>query len=382
MQAGSMSKSKTKPKTRKVWKIFRFQERFELPDNIRFSKLKPLVYIRDYVGSGQDDEAINYKRQIMACKSSPNRHKLLSVFSDLREIAANRSKYYRGYILDERFEPASYNKIASWVGLGLSEGGKILGELERIGLIERVPVPIFEPPGAGDDDNKKGKKAKSRAQTRKVGKTRKPLKRKDKAKTVSGSGKDKKNEENNKTTDTDKGRTSKKEKRSTAVSAKGQEGHSPTNPKESDGGVGNHNQGGHATPPLQSLSHRHRGHPEQLGDVLHQLYDPEASAFAEAVYKAIGTPYPRKSKEGVSELSCFKQAWAAAQLAGIAPSYLKGLWARTMKEAAALAAKRRRKSVKFRKSPEAVLRWLFDKLLADAVGRASMVESKQAVGFK
>jgi hypothetical protein len=201
---------KQRAKIKKVWRIFRFEARFELPDDVRFCRSGPLVYIRDYVGSGQDDESINYKRQIGACKASPNRHTLISVFSELREIAANHSRCYRGYLLDERYEPAGINKIAIWVGLKPAEAEKIIKELEEIGLIEQVPMPVFdpsvnEPPkaekkGARRTSKKAGKSRAStrrhvsaRARTSSNVTARSPFKNKDK----SGSGN---NKINNKTT--------------------------------------------------------------------------------------------------------------------------------------------------------------------------------------
>ena len=131
-----------------------------MPDNVRFCRKGPLIYIRDYVGSGQDDESINYKRQITACEISPNRHILISVFSKLREIAANHSRCYRGYLLDERYESASMSKIAIWTGLKQHETMKIITELENIGLLENVPMPKFDP--SINELSKAGNKSRKR----------------------------------------------------------------------------------------------------------------------------------------------------------------------------------------------------------------------------
>jgi len=371
-----------KKRARKVWRIFRFAQRFELPDDTRFCRRSPLIYIRDYVGSGLDDESINYKRQITACKASSNRHRLLAVFFDLREIAANYSRCFRGYILDERFEPASVNKIAGWVGLNITETCKILKELEQIGLIEKVPLPEFdpsinEPPGEGDKPEKdrnprrrrtgrsKRKKRKPRASSGAHGKSRAPLNKK---KTKSGNGKCK---------GKSSGKPKKgKKKRTTATPATTPD---PINPKGSDAGVGQKVCWPVKDLPQGSVNYKQTA---KLGSVLHKLYDPDAEQFAQEVYDAVGTRYAKDSREGRSELACWKAAWAKAQMAGVNPAYLTELWNKIISEAMKLKRKRRRTSVRFRRSPEAVLRWLFDRILASIERQAKKEgrETMRAIG--
>lgn len=372
--AGNMKVKKKR--ARKVWRIFRFAQRFELPDDTRFCRRSPLIYIRDYVGSGLDDESINYKRQITACKASPNRHRLLAVFFDLREIAANYSRCFRGYILDERFEPASVNKIAGWVGLNISETCKILKELEQIGLVEKVTLPEFdlsinEPPGEGNKAKKDGKhsrrrtnkpkdkRRKPRAVSGAHGKSRAPLNKKE---TESGNG----NKKGKSSGKPEKGR-----KKTTSTPATTPD---PINPKGSDGGVGHRTFNGPKSLPRGSVNHKRT---VKLGSVLHKLYDPEAEQFAQEVYDAVGTRYAKDSREGRSELACWKAAWAKAQMAGVNPAYLTELWNKIISEAMKLKRKRRRTSVRFRRSPEAVLRWLFDRML-ESIKRRAEKEGREA----
>jgi tRNA G26 N,N-dimethylase Trm1 len=105
-----------------------------------------------------------------------------------------------------------------------------------------------------------------------------------------------------------------------------------------------------------------------LADELFKLYDHSAIQFANEVYDAIGTLYAKDSTQGRSEIGCWQQAWAKAQMVGLGPQYLGELWNRTVQEAMKLKLKRRR--IKFTKSPEAVLRDMFDKLLASIKIRA------------
>ncbi|MGA1979484.1 MAG: hypothetical protein ABSG99_02810 [Sedimentisphaerales bacterium] len=374
---------KTKRRAKKVWRIFRFRQRFELPDNIRFDRQKPLIYIRYYVGSGQDDESINFKRQIAACKASQRRHILLAVFMDLLEIAANYSRAFRGYILDEHFEPAGIIKIAGWVGLEVKEAGKIFRELEQIGLIERILMPEFDLSVNDNKGGKKGRKQKSRARTRKSEKKRAPLKNKGKSEIGNGNS-SKVNKKTGKEPERNKRQANSKKQATGAATGKGQDqiNHNPTtNPKVSDAQVGGSNERPRTCPPGKSITQQYK-QTEQIGAVLQKLYNPEAEEFAQAVYKAIGTPYARDSKEGRSELACFKMAWVKAQIAGLAPRYLTALWDRTIREAETLKIKRHRKPKSYwRKSPEAVLRKLFDRFLNNAKRDAELAEPKRAISI-
>lgn len=171
---GPIKKRKTVKRVKKVWRIFRFGERFELADDVRWCRINPLKYIRDYVGSGQDDEAIEYKKQIAMLRCQPDRHLLQSVFFELREMAANMSRAYRGYLLDVNKQPSSNKDIGMLIGLSEKETTTVLKRLEQIGLIEKVPLPKFDlsqnekPKNDGSGSEKKAaKKAKKSATGRK-----------------------------------------------------------------------------------------------------------------------------------------------------------------------------------------------------------------------
>jgi hypothetical protein len=394
---------KTKRRTTKVWRIFRFRERFELPDDVRFCRDKPLEYIRDYIGSGTKEESIHYKRQISACEASKNVDRLLRVFYKLREIAGNHTRAYRGYLLDENFEPAENNKIAIWIGLTKQETEKILKELEQIGLIEMVIPPKFDlslnekPPKR---ERRRGNKSrnnpsahgKSRSSSSAHGKSRSSSsaheKHRDslKYKSESGNGILKRNKKTGKIPEKDKRQANSKEQPANAAIGERQEQSADnpnTNPTESDGEVGNDKLGTRTYPPRQSFTHSYLTtqykDPQQIGAVFAKLYNPEAEEFAREVYKTIGTS-ALDSKEEHSELACWKQAWAEALIAGIAPYYLTALWDRVMQEARKLRIKRWRKPKSYwTKSPEAVLRKLFDRFLNNAKRQAEMDEPRRAI---
>lgn len=180
----------------KVWHIVRFRERYEMPDDYRSFRKGPLYYTKDFVVNGGDDESASAYQQMCVLKSKPNRLVLRGAFADLKEIAANKSLTYRGYLLDEHFLPANDLKISHWLCVQIRTAKKILKDLEEIGLIEHINMPHFDLnddklPDKGKEsklkkDRKKDKKKTFSGNLRKSpeisGNSRKPLYIKDKDK--------------------------------------------------------------------------------------------------------------------------------------------------------------------------------------------------------
>ena len=92
-----------KQPTQKVWHIYHFGERYELPDDRRTFRRGPLLFTRGFVGSGQDDESISHHKQIEALMSQPEGLAARGLFDELLNRAANQSRCYRGYLLDEKY---------------------------------------------------------------------------------------------------------------------------------------------------------------------------------------------------------------------------------------------------------------------------------------
>lgn len=135
-----------KPAKKKVWHITDFRQRFELPDSVRMDRKRPLEFIREYVGSGESDDSILYSQQLEAlpvCRETGFHLTCKGIFRDLREVVANWSQCYRGYLLDECLHPASEVKIAIWLRIDRKLAAKALRALEKVGLIEKVDVPAF-----------------------------------------------------------------------------------------------------------------------------------------------------------------------------------------------------------------------------------------------
>lgn len=142
--AGSAPK---KPRAKKVWQIYRFEQRFEPSKDVQVYRESPLAYTRDFVGSGSDDESIGYQQQMDMLGNKSNHLMLRGAFGELKQIAANRSRSYRGYLLDEKLEPATNRKLADLLGVACKEMTAILKQLHAVGLIEQVEFPEFDPTG-------------------------------------------------------------------------------------------------------------------------------------------------------------------------------------------------------------------------------------------
>lgn len=286
----------------KVWHISRFRERFELPEDVRLDRKTPLHYTKDFVGSGNDDESCNYYNQLMALRSNRSRssyHKLKGILSDLKSIAGNKSKEYRGYLLDSNFKPASVKEIGRWLGYREKEAEKILQALKDVGLIEHVGMPKFN----GSPE----KSGRARARPGKTVKRRKPLKRK-----TNGKAKVKEKEKKR-----HKVKPQKKVPTPTTQPIKPQ-------PSAKAGRV------------VQSAAPPELKNTDLLGDVARRMlhrYDPRAKQFALEIYRALKLTWDLNSEQGKRELGCFSSLWHSADGSD-------ELWARAVSEAEKIAKRR------------------------------------------
>lgn len=387
----------------KVWRVFRFEERFELSDDVRYCRRTPLQYIREYVGSGQDDESIAYKQQLAILRSRPNRAELFLAFYEIRENAANRSRCYRGYLLDESFRPASEKKISLLLKLDYKVARRVLKELAEIGLIERVPVPDFDLDVNTPPPQKSGNSGRARKKTNVPGNSRSSpgaFKKKEKEKekktaTVIGKSESKKEkktaigkiekekqaeaeaEAEGKAKTVPKGKIVPKTEAEPQAEAEAEaegraekESHTgtiaqqaptatppsvPTMPTVSDSGEGA--DGIMPRDPPQSVFNRATSQPGVLRRSvagMRMLHDPAGREYALKIYKAICVPYPESSTEGIRELTSFASAWLHAKAAGLTPAELESLWHRTIKDAEVHGRKRKIRPGVYTKSPEAV----------------------------
>jgi hypothetical protein len=141
-------------RTARAWHVLNFQERFELPEDMRKCRKGALLFLK-YVVSPSDDESINLAEQLssLRCMATDEMPEILleGCFWRLAKMAANRSRVYRGYLLDERYQPATACRIAMWLGLNADLATAVMDGLEKAGLVERVPLPEFIDDDDGDD---------------------------------------------------------------------------------------------------------------------------------------------------------------------------------------------------------------------------------------
>ena len=164
----AVTKKAAKKRVLKIWHIFRFGERFELRDDWKSFRKGPLIYTKDFVGGGSDDESISFQLQMNILKSFDDYLMLKGAFGVLKELAANRSRCYRGYLLDEKLKPASEKRISQWLGIDVKATANVLKQLAEAGLIERIDVPewdtsVNEEPSKGPDGGKKKNSKRSTA---------------------------------------------------------------------------------------------------------------------------------------------------------------------------------------------------------------------------
>lgn len=384
-----------KKRAQKVWRIFRFGERYELADNARFCRQSPLLFTRDFVGSGKDDESIGYAQQMQVLRMSPRRLQLKGAFGELKEIAANRSRAYRGYMLDERFNAATDSRIAMWLGLEVKEARAILKELAKIGLIERVDLPAFDTavnqtPDGADEGPNSSQLEPARDRFKQTGKG--------KEETGNGNGKEKKKKK--KTGKKKPVKTKKKTKKKTKAKPKGQEQpesegkpepegkpvkkpepegkpeperkpEDPINPTDPESGCD-----GRDTDKLRDDLTAHSYYIRKLFDDS-KLVDRIVSAtplcmlgedckqFAAEVFTLLKTK--RKCdpasgntevrREALSELAAFANAWKKARNLILAADVMEQLRESVIESAKKLG---NRRGKKYRKSVEATWMWLFN----------------------
>lgn len=325
----------------KVWHISRFRQRYELPEDVRLNRKGPLIYTKDFVGGGSDDESCAHWRQLIALRSKRNWLALRGAFSELKNVAGNMSQEYRGYLLDSNFQPASVKEIGRWLGISEQKAQKIIEELRDVGLLELVVAPQFngQPrkrtgksgrPRSSPRKSKKGNSGGARARPRNSGKRRNPLKKKAKVKTktkvkVNGNGKAKSKEK--------KKRLNKNKPKSPPAKTT-----QPIKPQvfaERDPVI--------QFPGPSELNPPRRVKNQRLDIIAKKIlhnYNPQSKQFAFEIYEALGLPWDPTSEMGRRELGCFASVWekvAGWGNAGISLEAIEELRDRAISEAKKIA---------------------------------------------
>lgn len=146
---------------RKLWRIYRYSERFELRDDDRRCRKSAPQFVRDFVGVMAGNEAAGYQGQLDMLRNSDGEEYwlLFGLYRGLVIEASKRSRAYRGYLLDSANEPLSDTKLAKIFKIHAKKMTRLLRKLEAVELLERVDMPewdlsLDEVPAKTDDSVK------------------------------------------------------------------------------------------------------------------------------------------------------------------------------------------------------------------------------------
>ena len=331
----------------KVWHIYEFEQRFELKEDVRACRKGPLLYCKEAV-SNSDDDAKDYVLQLTALRRYDNHLELHGAFVALRNQAADRSRAYRGYLLNGRREPARLVDITDWLCVPTPKARQILKRLETVGLLERIELPEFDL-SKNEDPAKKTSKSES---PEKSGKIRSPSRREGKG---NGKGKGKQKEKTNgkaKLAEAEaQGETETKAKAqgptpSQVATARAPATTPPSLPTEADArGASRSYQterppGSDMAAELQLIERRLQGLPAEPPPD-ESRYSDRAKLFASEIYVALGLNYGRRME--ARELGCFASRWTDAEEAGLPPPVADRLWDHAVQAAGKLRKRRKLK---------------------------------------
>ncbi len=376
MKSARKKTSKKKASKKKVLHISRFHQRYELSEDIRYDRKSPLLFTKDFVGSGSDNESCSYWKQLIELRSKPNWLEYRGAFAELKNIAGNTSKVYRGFLLNSNFGPASVREVGRWLGVNEKQASKIIAGLEEVGLLEWLDLPVFETDETKNKPKKRKKKspAKQAKAHRKSGRSRKRTKN-------SGSARERTGKPGGARAGTGthgKARAPLKEKTNVKANVKGK-GKTNDNDninKEIKNGNGNRIRIGEndalsspeapaTAPPIQSqvsaenggarliklpapsAVFNNRDEAQAIGDIvvgLKHRYSSEAKAFAADIYEALGLhlTFSPLTVRGRRELGSFASVWERAEANGLSPVALARLRCRALDEALKVAKRRSR----------------------------------------
>ena len=152
-----------------VYRIFHFQNRFEMDGDYR--RQGGLDYVRMFITAstqGKSNESSAFMRQLgMLEHYYPEQwDAYLGRFWRLVALTATQEDWLRGYLLDSDQRPLADAKLAAAMHLSLPVMKATLQGLRKVGLIEQVPCPQFTRPkkrkakdeSANQKQNKDGKK--------------------------------------------------------------------------------------------------------------------------------------------------------------------------------------------------------------------------------
>jgi len=372
-----MKKRKSKIENRKseVWHIYRFIERFELPEDMRMLRKSGLHYTRDFVGTAGGDEAVGYHTSfnLIANGDGLEYSMLYGLYRRLVNLAAQHSRIKRGYLLDVDNSPLSAVQIGKILGINGNKMRFLLQRFAKVKLLELIDTPDFSELSS-DDEQAPAQPEKSKSKTVKhertgqkrrkttracnapgnSGEKQSPLKKRQ------GKGKALSSKElkatNGKTANASK--KNKKRAKQLPAQEEAQTRHEqpqaePHEPQRADAaGTGRTIR---INPP--GPSHL-PAHSPPAGSYV-PTYSQADVMFGTRVYQALGYQFPIHSTEGIREITAFASKWNSvlARLTGVPPPEIDALGMRLLREARKIGSR------KANRNPGAVFQTVVERIV-------------------
>ena len=386
-----------------VWHIVRFRERWEMSGE--YERKMGLEYLRLFIAAGgqKSTESTQFLAQLAELRHyyPKDAYHLRGVLDELSALAGTMERRYRGYLLNARLQPATQAELAARLDLPRDEMLKALKALERVGLIERVPMPEFA--DDPDEDRREereeqlhrtakrdtGTRGRKAARARKTGRKCASLKDSETFPNSPEALIELTNDQTKEEVLT--GMAKGKAKGEGEVQGQAPHSPAPTPPEGQGPGPGpgrpqdvTAGQPRHSSPPGRRepaaaargvsagptiVQLHHNGDASPIGDLLPRALDGlahgqavRADDFAAEILGLLRAPFEATSRDGVRELGNYRAAWLDAIDAGLSSSQMEELWAKARKDAQTIGGHRKR-YYRDDGSPEQYWRYLFNKHL-------------------
>jgi hypothetical protein len=140
------AKKAAAPKSKLVWHVYRFDERYELPEDMRACRKSGLHFTRDYVGIAAGDEAVGYHNQFAIISNGDGLESclLFGLYRKIVNFAAAHSRAKRGYLIGPAGDPLTEPELGRMLNIKTRQLRPLLAKFSKVKLLEQVPLPKFD----------------------------------------------------------------------------------------------------------------------------------------------------------------------------------------------------------------------------------------------
>lgn len=124
-----------------IWHVTDYKARFELRDDVKIGRQSPLAYAKLHVRPS-DMAAVTYLRQLGRLRHREDGAELEGYWTRLLQHTSDADYAHRGYLVNDRLQPADIEEIARDVLLcDAKRAAAALDTFCEVGLIERIEEP-------------------------------------------------------------------------------------------------------------------------------------------------------------------------------------------------------------------------------------------------